>query len=616
MERSSLNSAVLQQTFSDVYQDFFGKCSIVISTSLSFSWIEDFAKRYRGISLSQKLPVKTYIGIELTNESNIEFGDFYQYQPLLGKYEVNSLERSFYPILDVKKYLDRKLHKIEGGANIGAKIHCLTELPVSHGYSFFGNFSALVSAAIYLLAGRLTEDQIEQWEKFPPMELLQNKDFLFNEVFYTAWDVNYILNYGDSSGSGAFASLVSGFYPIITFPAKTIRSRDYVSLKNHAFSGLGKLPFWGYRLNDLYKDLDSSPFWPVDMGVIFSGKPCISERVSQKLDNDLNEYEDLKSHFRDVFRHDIENAPMLPDFYETCILIDETIVNKYHDLYGVLSLIMIRQFHSLLLHGYHEGEVDKFVGTVSKRYFASNMMDDASQYMNEFLLKLNTKLLHGKAFSRVGFFNTNNIQLGGGVGFVTSPQLNRMNLLSAFEEMRKNFPNMSVDYISWLDGYGDSGVKVEQNLNTKKYSEFIDSSSLLLCSYVGKKKSQTIVNSNVVENLGKKFDVLCNMTDNTIMVGGNVISSSDLHSQKATLTLLSMLLKKKNEEVSCKEFPRSSYSQNKNEMQGKIVLPLMKLIKQRTHKNLGLTCKGSNTDFYLKLTLKDDQKIGVIKHFQ
>jgi hypothetical protein len=120
----------------------------------------------------------------------------------------------------------------------------------------------------------------------------------------------------------------------------------------------------------------------------------------------------------------------------------------------------------------------------------------------------------------------------------------------------------------------------------------------------------------VVENLGKKFDVLCNMTDNTIMVGGNVISSSDLHSQKATLTLLSMLLKKKNEEVSCKEFPRSSYSQNKNEMQGKIVLPLMKLIKQRTHKNLGLTCKGSNTDFYLKLTLKDDQKIGVIKHFQ
>ncbi len=616
MERLSLNSAVLQRNFSEIYQEFFGKCSVVLSTSLSFSWIEDFAQRYRGISISQKLPFKTYVGLEITDDQTLSFGEIFQYQPLTDSFEVNSLERSFYPIPEVREYTNRKLRRMTGGVFQGCKIHCLTELPISNGYSFFGNFSSLVASLLFVMTDQLSEDDILQWEKFPPMELMKNKELHFNDVFYTAWDINYILKYGDSPGSGPFTSLISSFYPIITFPAKTIRSRDYNDLKHSSFAGLGKLPFWGYRLNDLYEDLESSPFWPIDMGVVFSGKPCISERVSQKIDNDYNQYQDFKSHFKKVFGKNVDKAPLLPDFYETCVLDDEAVVNKFYDLYGVLSLIMIRQLHSLLLHGYDEGEVDKFIGTVSKKYFASLLMDEASPYMSEFLLKLNTGLLQGKSFSRVGFFNTNNIQLGGGMGFVTSPQLNRVNLTAVFDEMQASFPNMSVDYLSWLDGYGESGVRVEQNLKTKNYSSFIDSSSVLLCTYRGKKLGKMIVNTNRLKKIGEEYDILCNLIDNSILIGGKVISSSDLHSQKATLTFLSKLLSKRNEDISCKEFPRSSYTQNKNEMQGKIVLPLLKLVRARTHKDLGLVCKGTNTDFFLKLMLKENQKIGVIKHFQ
>ncbi len=616
MERSSLNSGVLQQTFSDVYQDFFGKCSIVLSTSLSFNWIEDFAKRYRGISIAQKIPFKTYIGIEPTGDQTLEWGDIYQYQPAQGKFEMNSLKRMIFPISEVKDYVNRKLNKFDNHLIRGGKIHCLIELPMAHGYSFPGNFSALLATLLFMMSGRLTEDEIAQWENYPPMELLKNKDSLFSEVFYLAWNINYIVKSGDSTGSGAFASFVSSSYPIITFPAKTIRYRDYISLKDNNFSGLGKLPFWGYRLNDLYADLDSVPFWPIDMGVIFSGKPCISERVLQKINHDSNHYVDFKPHFRQIFGDDVEKAPMFPDFYENCVLTDEKIVNKFYDLYGVLSLIMIRQLHCLLLHGYHEEEVEKFVGTVSKRYFISQVMDEVSHYMSEFLLRLNTCLLQKNAFTPVGVFNINNIQLGGGVGFVTSPQLNRTNLLDTFNEMQKAFPNMSVDYVSWLDGYGRSGVNVEQNLETKKYSSFIDASSVLLCTYMGKHDSQRFISGSAVGDLAREYDVLCNLVDNSIMIGGDVVSGADLHSQKATLTLLSMLLNQKNEEVSSRDFPRSSYSQNKNEMQGKIVLPLMKLIRERTHKNLALTCKGTNTDFFLKLTLKDGQKIGVIKNYQ
>ena len=612
MQRSSLNTAVLQKKFPEVYKEFFGKCGVVLSASLSFSWIDDFSKRYKGISIKQKLPFKTYIGIETTNSSELSFGTLYKYEPVFNKFETNTIERSFNSIPEVLQYLHKKKGNLLGKIPTGGKIHCLTELPPNHGYGFFGNFSALVACLIYKLSGHLTEDELSRWDNFSPMELLNNKDFLFNDIFYAGWDMDYILKSGDSGGSGPFSSLISSTYPIITFPSKTVRSRNYSIHKNGGFSNISKVPFWGYRLNDIYKDLPPVPLWPIDMGVVFTGKPFISERISQKLDSDINQYEDFKGYFKDIFRKDIEKTALFPDFYENCILTEQKIVNKFHDLYGVLSLIIIRRLHQLLLHGYNESEIETFIGIINKRHFASYMLDEISPYISEFFLKLNSMLLQGRAFSNVGLFNTNNVMLGGGVAFVTYPQLNRMNLLTVFEEMNKHFSNMSVDYVSWLDGYGEDGVKVEQNLDDQKYSDFIDGSSVALKTYSNSKDYKTIIGWNKVETMGSDYDILFNLIDNSIIVGGKVLSGKELHSKAATLAVLSHLLEKRNEEVCSQDFPRSAYSSNKNEMQGKIVMPLLKIIKERTHKDLGLTCKGSNTKFYLKLGSDSDLKIGLI----
>ena len=615
MERNSSNSAVLQQAFSSVYREFFGRCSLVLSTSLSFNWIDDFSKRYRGVSITQKLPYKTYLGVEVTNDEQLEFGDLYQIYPQQGKHDLVSLKRAVYPVPEIREYLNRRLRQMDDGKKRGGRIHCLTELPIAHGYNFSGNFSALLSVMHLVLSERLNEEQVKQWEKFSPLELLRNTDSLFAEAFYAAWDLHYILKHGDSTGSGPFASLLSSYYPIISFPAKTVRFREFTEMRPNCFEGLGRVPFWGYRLNDLYKDLDSAPFWPVDMGVVFSGKSCEVARISQKINHDFNHYEDVQEHFRNLFAGDIEQAPLFPDFYENWVLTDETMGSSLYGPYGVLSLLLIRQLHCLLLHGYHEDEVDKFVATVGKRYFASLMMDDLSHYMGQFFLKLNSYLFQQKSFSRVGLFNTSNIQMGGGVGFVTGPQLNRVSLLEVFNEMNKVFPDMSLDYLSWLDGYGHSGITFEQDLSNGNYSGFIDTSAMLFCSHIGTKESCRFVNRDDLEDLAAEYDVLCNLVDGTVWIGGKPASGADLHSQKATLGLLSKLLEQKNEDVSCRDFPRSSYTQNKNEMQGKIILPLLRLIRDRTQRNLGLTCKGSNTDFFLKLSLKEDQKVGLIKPY-
>jgi len=58
-------------------------------------------------------------------------------------------------------------------------------------------------------------------------------------------------------------------------------------------------------------------------------------------------------------------------------------------------------------------------------------------------------------------------------------------------------------------------------------------------------------------------------------------------------------------DISNKDFIASSYSKNKNDMQGKIIIPLLELIQKELGKKLPLVCKGSIYDFYLKLNPSD-----------
>jgi hypothetical protein len=44
-------------------------------------------------------------------------------------------------------------------------------------------------------------------------------------------------------------------------------------------------------------------------------------------------------------------------------------------------------------------------------------------------------------------------------------------------------------------------------------------------------------------------------------------------------------------DIANKEFASSSYSKNKNDMLGKIVIPLLELIERETGKKLPLICK-------------------------
>jgi hypothetical protein len=74
-------------------------------------------------------------------------------------------------------------------------------------------------------------------------------------------------------------------------------------------------------------------------------------------------------------------------------------------------------------------------------------------------------------------------------------------------------------------------------------------------------------------------------------LNGQKLTSQDLHSQSATIEILKLLIKNSGKDVGNSSFPSSSYSKNKNEMFGKIVIPLIDLMYDRCKQKLPLICK-------------------------
>ena len=82
--------------------------------------------------------------------------------------------------------------------------------------------------------------------------------------------------------------------------------------------------------------------------------------------------------------------------------------------------------------------------------------------------------------------------------------------------------------------------------------------------------------------LQKKDGILFDAVENKIFIMGEKLCSKQIHSQTGTVELFKNILQERGNEISNHILPRSCYSQNKNEMLGKIILPLKRIVENKT----------------------------------
>lgn len=412
--------------------------------------------------------------------------------------------------------------------------------------------------------------------------------------------------------------MVPTSYPIISFPAKNVSDFDYEYHRKTHFTQVADIPFWGYDLRDLYPDLPKeAPVIPLDLASIFSGKRVMELHNNLKGIKTNYGIEDVQHFIAEKFSSDISSSPTLPDFYEN--FGPQGKKQEYYstDLLSIISIRLIERLYRLFSRGYDEKVVDDFISFVYARQCAVTGIDHISEYMRRLFHRFNSNLFHANPSANFSLFPMYDVTLGGNIGFASSIGTHREALENAVQSLQKEYPDLSIEYLSWRDGYCSDGVVVEQFLEENVVSKYLDRNTLRKTTYSVDHSQETTLSYE--DHLrGRDFpsasaDIVLDLTSKEIHISGMSVSSKELHSQTATVEILEFLLKAPQHQIMNTDLPRSAYSLSKNEMRGKITGPLGRLVEERTGKKLEILLKGSNEKFSIMLKIPDDFSIVVLQ---
>jgi hypothetical protein len=158
--------------------------------------------------------------------------------------------------------------------------------------------------------------------------------------------------------------------------------------------------------------------------------------------------------------------------------------------------------------------------------------------------------------------------------------------------------NLSLDYSTFYDWYRRKWSKIEQyksqNIKSKfcnwiEVYKFFDTDLLLLTL---EKKEVFAIDPTLV----------LTYKDKKIYLNWNPLSSKDLKSQNFTVDFIYAIFTNKEKTLSNKNLPKSSYSNNKNELLSKIILPIKNIVKTETWKDINIECNWTNSSFTIEIT--------------
>jgi hypothetical protein len=202
---------------------------------------------------------------------------------------------------------------------------------------------------------------------------------------------------------------------------------------------------------------------------------------------------------------------------------------------------------------------------------------------------------------------------GGAVLFAMPYGGHRQAMLELIADLQKETGRpVWLDYASWLDGIGGQPGKIEQDIKAGLHAPFIDRDSLSINILNKGKFQKRMITQEKFADYVKEVDIMLDKTTGKIMIGGTTVTSKELPSQKATVSILADLITRKKFTLSNSELP-SSYGENRYDLHGKIVLPLTKQVKILTGRDLQLTVRGNVYENYDLILEPSNMVIGVVE---
>lgn len=606
MNGGKINSQTISEKFPELYREIFSECEIVVSSNDSLFWTGEYVRFYGGLTAMQKLPVKLYVGLEVTPETETSFAsNLYGYAPYQQKFDILPFEPAKSQRLTsfLNEYIKTLFVK---GKKFGFKIHILSEGHCGGGLGSTGVIMSCLAACILLLYGKIKPSDLEEIRDDPIQEQILDPKSKFNQIFRFSWRLTAIAREGESSGANSFGAMLHTFHPIVFVSESAERVKDHPSVaayKNQLDNCrvFDELSYWGASLGDIF-GLKESIAWPVDIARIWSGSMINTENILKsisKIQNDLVELRDfaIKPLARKL---NFENTKEKPFFYQPLLrdTKSESSWQNYIDVLNFSSLRVIWGLGRIFKEGASESALrDFFAGLCNAhnlaQYLGSStpILDHMYQTLIEESLRVNESIGGGAKLESIG--------KGGHVIFAFPPATlwEKMDKIVAKLKADTN-KDIYVDWASWRDGFGKAGLVLEQFMETKKFSSFIPPDSARLSIYnAGKMIQRKIITYQEKEKLHGSYKIFLDAIENKIYFCGNKINSREIPSASATIATLISCLRSESSSIKNSDLP-DSYSQSRYDLQSKIIIPFTRACEKYCQTQPNFKIHGEMYDNY------------------
>ena len=565
-----MNSKSLQKKFSEVYSEFFGKNDLVMSWCFSFSWSplpwKTHASNY--IRIKSKIPLKCYIWVKLRKDKKIIFKDVLNYD--LSKKTFTSTE------FDVINPEAEKLKKIiienlsEDIKNKWLDIEILSEISRWHWFWFSGTTAWIISTIIKTL-------NWDTWIKDSKLDIWSYSD----EIYKLGLKMDFISRYWNSNWENVINVIEETNWP------------SYLITEDFSENDYGKIDDLSYKFKSFGTTRWDS-VWenvPLDYYMIYSWTETDTKSAELFKKSDSQEFDNLEKHLKEEILNCLDNDK----YYLSKFTNDWEIYRNFTDSISALNIKTITLLANIFKAWFDEFYLDKFVENVNEYRYAISLIEKQTSFAENFINSfLNNK---SNPDEKIWIMPSYYSKLGWWYIVVTKYWISRETIEKTIENLKNIYPKVAIEYSSHLDWFASSWVELEQYITKWIYSKYVEKDKVILKN--NRWETKMIDYKEIFNN---KMDWL--LLDNIawkIYFDWVKLTSQDIHSQNTTVEVLTLLIDNINEEMENKNLSSSSYSKNKNEMIWKIIVPIIKLVEDRTWERIALSCKWSMNEFYLKL---------------
>lgn len=590
------NSEAIQERHRDVYRQFFASSGAVISAAIPLAWSPtSHAVGAGGIGVVFKLPLRIYAGFEESNEDGLALGNWQHYLPEEDRFQDVPLPDK--RVKSLEEQLLEHWFAREGVALPRGTIRLLSEAPFYRGMGVGAAIAIAISSLVHLIAGKVDPQALVGLANLPSNELASNP--VFDSIFRLAWRIESINDLWVSPGDVLFASFVRSRYPTVFFresdPILFDRYQDYginhpASYYNHAKS----LFYRGYRFDELVP-VEQVADWPFELALVFIGEGGSASQVYSYQKSALGELLDTLREVKQVL------APRVPaEFRETPRFLELAeeklgdspaigVYKKYREIPVIHSIAIWRMLAEIFTSSPSRERLRALFRELESVQDILHLMGQMSFHKDRACTLLREC---GYDLADVGVAvvpRMSGVIMVVGERLTLEPVLHR-----ALDEIRKKTQKpVHCHVATWCDGWGEEGVRVEQHMSSGMFSPFFEGERVTLWEWdheMGARRLVTTLEQAI--STSEQFDVLFDGCAGKVLVRGESLTSQELKSAKQTVELMHCFFVSGKGVLESKELPESFYRGDRNQMESKLVRPIVQAVHKRVGKRLGLEIHG------------------------